>query len=226
TISGSRDSAQKKLYSTKGTKKKSSTHPRHMTADECLDALARCEWEMAMKNALKELALQLKPQRKQIDDHYKRLASEAQQEVRNQKEQERLDKQQQAAAEKQRKLEERKAKRKERELELELEKEQKKREAAERRELAAAKRAEEAARKKAATESRQAATIARKAAAAAVASSPRKCKQGKKAAVFPMSDHEIESDDETPIMPTLHPANMTPVRRNPARNARSRKCGC
>ncbi|KAF8998972.1 hypothetical protein BDQ17DRAFT_1361555 [Cyathus striatus] len=166
-ISGSRDSAQKKLYSTRGTKKKSSTHPWHMT------------WEMVMKNALKELAPQLKLQWKQIDDHYKWLTSEAQQEVHNQKEQERLDKQQQATAEKQK------------ERELELKKEQKKCEAAERWELAAAKRAEEAARKKAETESRRAATIARKAAAAAVASS-------KKAAVFPMSDHKIET-------------NMTPV---------------
>ncbi|KAF9002693.1 hypothetical protein BDQ17DRAFT_1425646 [Cyathus striatus] len=72
----------------RGTKKKSSTHPQHMTVDECLDALAQCKWEMVMKNALKELAPQLKLQWKQIDNHYKQLASEAQQEMHNQKEQE------------------------------------------------------------------------------------------------------------------------------------------
>ena len=58
----------------KRKKQQTSSHPRHMTGDENLEALARADWETGMKAVFQEAAVVFKAQRKEINNHYKALA--------------------------------------------------------------------------------------------------------------------------------------------------------
>jgi uncharacterized protein (UPF0371 family) len=74
----------------KRKKQQTSSHPRHMTGAENLEALARADWNAAMKAVFQEAVIAFKAQQKEIDDHYKDLACQYKLEQQHQKAAERL----------------------------------------------------------------------------------------------------------------------------------------
>ena len=61
---------------TKRKKKQTSSHPRHMTGAENLEALAQADWDAAMKSVFAEALETFKQRRAKIDSHYRALARE------------------------------------------------------------------------------------------------------------------------------------------------------
>jgi hypothetical protein len=75
---------------TKWKKKQTSSHPRHMTGAENLEALARADWDAAMKVVFHEAVEAFKERRMKIDNHYKALTREDQLQQKRDKAAERL----------------------------------------------------------------------------------------------------------------------------------------
>ena len=84
---------QKKTKRTQTT-----THPRHMTSDDVLNALALTDWRAAMKEVHKQAAPAFAAQRKLIDNDIKQAQAAKKAQKKSQKEKERIERQDAVAA--------------------------------------------------------------------------------------------------------------------------------